>query len=135
MNDCENINSVDPLYLVIGEVDGYIEENNGNKHLTFAFANKKKKELEKYTKLWDEIKYHIQTINAGKLGEHKKDNMKIKFNSDDDLSLNKQLQLYMLTIIVRSIFEEDGKFYPQMFLFECLYEVKMLEYDRIDISE
>ena len=49
--------------------------------------------------------------------------MKIKFNSDDDLPLNKILQLHMLKIIVRSVFEEDGKYYTQVFLDECLYEV------------
>ena len=41
----------------------------------------------------------------------------------------------MLTIIVGSVFEEDGKYYPQVVLDECLYEVYMLEYDKIDISE
>ena len=44
---------------MIGEVDGYIEENTGNKYLTFASIDKNKKVLEKYTKLWAEIKYHI----------------------------------------------------------------------------
>ena len=47
--------------------------------------------------------------------------MRIKFNSDDDLPLNKILKLHMLTI--RSVFEEDVKYYPQVFLDECLYEV------------
>ena len=42
--------------------------------------------------------------------------MKIKFNSDDDLPLNKIVKLRMLTIIVRSAFEEDGKYYSQVFL-------------------
>ena len=63
----------------------------------------------------DKIKYHIQTINAEKYGEYEKDYMKIKFDSEDDLPLNKILRLHMLTIIVRSIFEEDGKYYPQVF--------------------
>ena len=48
--------------------------------------------------------------------------MKIKFNSND-LPLNKQLKLMNLTIIVRTVFEEEGKYYPQIFLDECLYEV------------
>ena len=78
---------------------------------------------ENCTKLWDEIKYHIQTINAGKSVEYDKDYMKIEFNSDHDLPLNKILKFHMLTIIVRSVFEEDGKYYPQVFLDECLYEV------------
>ena len=49
--------------------------------------------------------------------------MKIKFNSNHDLALSKILKLHMLTRIVRSVFEEDGKYYPQVFLDECLYEV------------
>ena len=49
--------------------------------------------------------------------------MKIKFNSDDYLQLNKILKLHMLRIIVRSVFEEDDKYYPQVFLDERLYEV------------
>ena len=72
--------------------------------------------------------------------------MKIKFNSDGDLPLNKPLKFHNMTIIIRSVFEEDGKLYPQVFLDDTLYElstqnvnckqyIKMLEYDRIDISE
>ena len=49
--------------------------------------------------------------------------MKIKFNSGDNLSLNKLLRLYNLTIIVRSVFEENNKYCPQMFLDERLYEL------------
>ena len=45
--------------------------------------------------------------------------MKIILNSDDDLLLNKQLTM---TIVVKSVFEEDGKFYPQIYLDEWLYE-------------
>ena len=49
--------------------------------------------------------------------------MKINFDTDDNLSLNKLLKLYMLTIIVRSVFEEDGKFYTQVYLDERLEEL------------
>ena len=41
--------------------------------------------------------------------------MKIKFNSDDDLPLKKPLKLHLMTIIIKSVFEEDGKLYPQVF--------------------
>ena len=51
--------------------------------------------------------------------------MKIKFNSDDDLPLNKPLKLHNMTIIVRSVFEEDGKLYPQIFLDNALYELNV----------
>ena len=48
--------------------------------------------------------------------------MKIKFNSDDNLPLNKMLKLCMLTVIVRSVFE-DGKYYPQVFFHDFFYEL------------
>ena len=51
----------------------------------------------------------------------KKDFMKIRFESDDNLLLNEILKLHMLTVIVRSVFEEDAKFYSQVFLDECLF--------------
>ena len=49
--------------------------------------------------------------------------MKIKFNSDDELPLNKSLKFHAMTIIIRSVFEEDGKLYPQLFLDDTLYEL------------
>ena len=54
---------------------------------------------------------------------YEKDYMKIKFSSDDYLSLNKVLKFHNLRITVRSVFEEDIKYYPQVFLDECLYEL------------
>ena len=51
--------------------------------------------------------------------------MKIKFNSDDDLPLNKPLKFYNMTITIISGFEEDGKLYPQVFLDDTLYELNI----------
>ena len=47
--------------------------------------------------------------------QYEKDFMKRKFNSDDNLLLNKPLKLYMLTVSIRSVFQEDNKYYPQVF--------------------
>ena len=69
------------------------------------------------------IKSKIKTFNGGKEGEYGKDFMKIKFDTDDDLPLNKPLKLHMVTIIVRSVFQEGKKLYPQIYLDECLYEL------------
>ena len=41
--------------------------------------------------------------------------MKIKFDSDDDLPLNTVLKSHILTIVIRGVFEKDGKYYPQFF--------------------
>ena len=60
---------------------------------------------------------------GGKKGEYGKDFMKNKSDTEDKLPLNKQLKLDMLTIIVRYVFEEDGKFYPQLYLDDGLYEL------------
>ena len=62
-------------------------------------------------------------MNGGKTSEHGKDFMKIKFDSDDDLPLNKQLKFPTVTIAVRSVFQDEGKFYPGIYLAECLYEL------------
>ena len=54
---------------------------------------------------------------------YEKDYMKIKFNSDDDIPLNKPLKFHLMTITIRSVFEEDSKLYPQVFLDDTLYEL------------
>ena len=56
----------------------------------------------------------IENVN-NKPGEYGKDFMKIKFNSDDNLPLNKTLKIYDMTIVIRSVFDENGKYYPQFF--------------------
>ena len=51
--------------------------------------------------------------------------MKIKFNSDENLPLNKPLKSHLMTITIRSVFEEDGKLYSQLFLDDTLYELNV----------
>ena len=115
------------MYLIIGKVDGHIKKDDESKCLVFDFTNENKEVLKKYTELRDVIKNEIEAINGGKKGKYNKDIMKVKFNADDNLPLNKPLKLHMLTIIVRCIFEEDGKFYPQLYLDDCLYELRVKE--------
>ena len=71
--------------------------------------------LKNCTELWDEIKNEIKIINGGKEGQYGKDFLQTKFDTDDDLLLNKLLKFPTMTIVVRSVFEDDGKFYPQIF--------------------
>ena len=49
--------------------------------------------------------------------------MKIKVNSDDDIPLNKVLNFHNLTVVIRSIFENDDNYYPQVYLDDALYDV------------
>ena len=48
--------------------------------------------------------------------------MKIKFESDDDLPLGKITNIHLCVIIVKGVFEEDSKYYPQVLLHEYFYE-------------
>ena len=62
-------------------------------------------------------------MNGGKKGEYDKDFMKIEFDTDYNLPLNKQLKLHILTIIVRSVFEEHGRFYLHLYSDDSWYEL------------
>ena len=57
--------------------------------------------------------------------DYEKENMNIKFNSDDNIPLNKPLKFHNMTITVRSVFKEDGKLYPKVFLDDTLYELSI----------
>ena len=118
------IYSVNPLYFLVNHASGYIKEKNGNKYLIFDDSvNENKALLKKSTDFWDGIKNKIKAIKGGEDNNYGKDYIKIKFNSDDDLPLNKPLKFHAMTIIIRSVFEEGGKLYPQVFLDDTLYEL------------
>ena len=111
---------VNPFYFIINDTSGYIEEKNGNKYLTFDNSITENKALLKnYTDVWDGIKNEIKAINGCKENDYRKDYMKMKFNSDDNLPLNKPLKVHAMTIIIRSVFEKGGK----VFLDDALYEL------------
>ena len=109
----KDIYSVNPLYLRINHASGYIEEINENKYLIF----------DSYNDVSNGIMDKIKEISNNEC-DYEKDYMKIKFNSDDDLPLNKQLKFHNMTITIRSVFE-DGKLYPQVFLDDTLYELNI----------
>ena len=78
--------------------------------------------IRKLSELWDEIKDQIESISGKKPIEYKTDFMKIRFESDDDLPLSKTLSTPVCIIVVRSVFQEDNNYYPQVYLHECLYD-------------
>ena len=92
IDDYENIYSVNPLYLTIAHASGYIEEKGVNKYLVFDSTDENKELLKKYNDVWNGIKNKIEEVTSGKC-DYDKDYIKIKFNSDDDLPLNKPLKI------------------------------------------
>ena len=79
IDDCENICSLNPLYLIIGKVDGHIEEKNESKYLAFDSTDENREVLKKYAELWNGIKNEIETINGGKKVNMVKISWKLNF--------------------------------------------------------
>ena len=96
------------MCLQITHANGYIEEINGNKYLIFDSTDGSK-----------ELKILMELGMKSKNVIMKKTKMKI----DDKLPLNKPLKFHNITITIRSVFEEDGKLYPQLFLDDSLYDL------------
>ena len=113
---CENIHSVNPLYLIINSAAGNFKEKYGEKYLIIDSTGK-------YKEVFPGIKSEIKTVNGGKELFYEKNYAKIGINTDDDLPLNKQLTFPTLTIIIRCVLQKSEKLYPQIYLDECLYEI------------
>ena len=91
IDDYECIYSVNPLYLRIDHANEYIEENNGNEYLIFDSVDENKELIKKYNYVWNRIRDKIKEVSSNEC-DYEKDYMKIKFNSDDNLPLNKPLK-------------------------------------------
>ena len=112
----KNIHSVYPLYLIIHSATGYFKEENSEKYLILDL-------IEKYEEVFTGIRSEIETINGGEKIYYEQNYVRIRVNTDDDIPLNKQLKFPSLTIIIRCVFQNVKKLYPQVYLGECLYEL------------
>ena len=84
-----------------------LRKKNGNKYLIFDSTDENKELLKKCNDFWSGINDKIEEVSSGEC-DYEQDYTKIKFNSDDDLPLSKPLKFQKMTIIIRSVFEEDG---------------------------
>ena len=99
------ITSVNILYLLIYKTSGYIEESSGYRYLTLVPTNESKDTLEKYKEMWSKIRDPIRSI-TNISDDYDEKYMKLKFNSDDDLHLDKTLEVYNTVRVVKSVFHE-----------------------------
>ena len=95
-----------------------------NKYIIFDSTDQNKEIRKKYNDVWNGIRDKIKEVNIGEC-DYEKDYLKIKLNFDYNLPLNKPLIFHNMTITMRSVFEEDGKLYPQLFLDDSLYELNI----------
>ena len=93
IDDYENIYSVNPLYLIIGHASGYIEGREVNKYFIFDSTDENKELLKKCNDVFNGLRDKIKEISRGEF-DYKKDSIKIKFNYDDKLPLNKTLKFH-----------------------------------------
>ena len=104
------------MYLIIHFATGHFKEKNDKRYLILDLTDK-------YEEIWPRIRTEIKTLNGGKGLLYEKNHVKIGINTDDDLSLKKPLKFPTLTIIIRCVFQEGEKLYPQIYLDECWYEL------------
>ena len=109
IGDCGNIHNVNLLYLMIHSATGYFKEKYGEKYLILDST-------EKYDEVFSGIKKEIKRINGEKKLFYEKNYARIGVNTDDDVPLNKPLKFPTLTIIIRCVFQEGEKLYPQIYL-------------------
>ena len=87
------------MYLIIDHAGGYIEAKEVNKSFIFDSTDENKELLKKYNDVFNEIRNKIKKISSDE-SDYKKDYMKIKFNSDDELPLKKELKFHNMTITI-----------------------------------
>ena len=125
----KNIDNVNPLYLIIPEFYGYIEEHEGRKYLNIALTGMNNDVLNEYEKMWDGILEQIRKINDCAF-IFEKDFYKIKVGGvkcDDDkdnidLPLDKLIKFNAVTVSNRLLIEKDDRLFLESYLDECLYE-------------
>ena len=117
-----DINSVNPLSLMINRIKGHFEENDGDIYLIISPENGDA--IQKYQEVFDILKEIIKKINDySQPIKYDINYMKIKFNTDDNIPLKKIIYPPTITITIRSVTKKDDKYYPLVFLDECLYQV------------
>ena len=113
----DKINSLNLLCLIIKKLNRYFEEINKSKYLVLAPTSECKDE-KLHSKIRDLITFITKNSN-----DYDKKYMKIKFNLDGELLLNKTIGIPSMVIVVRAVFHENNTYYPQVFLDECLYKL------------
>ena len=105
------------FYFVINRLIGYIEEivGSSDKYLVVPTISRNKNKNTLLDNICESIEDQINPITKIK------DCNKFRFNSDMDLPLNTEIELHSLVINISCIIEKDNKYYPEIYLDECLY--------------
>ena len=105
---------------------GLFNEISGNKNCTLVPTNEGKGKIKKCGDLGSKIGDLIRSITKNSDDSDEK-YMKIKFDSNDNLPLNKAIETSSIIIVVRAVFYEYNKYYPKVFLDEYLYKLRIIK--------
>ena len=125
----DDINGINPLYLIVKRLLGRIEKIEGSSNRYLVVDENNKEAINIFNKLWkfieDEINRLIKSNDKitfcnmdNKISEYKK----LRFSSNIDLPLDTLIEFHMLTIFINCVIEKDNKYYPEIYLDECLYK-------------
>ena len=125
---------MNPLYLVFSKVNQYFEEINKNQYLTLVPTNESEEIVTKYEELWSKIWYLIKLITKSS-DDYNEKYMKIKSYSDDNLSLNKTIEIPSMIAVVRVVFHEN--YWRQVFLdlTKCKNWMSLFINDSMNLSD
>ena len=118
ITECDIIKSVNPLYLRILDTKGQFEK--GKDDAWYLVISDKDDAYKKLVDIFESIKNEITEKTWDTL-EYDKDYMKIKFESNIIFPTYKDVNIPTAIIVIRAIFAKDGKYYPQLFLDDALY--------------
>ena len=119
ITECNVIRSVNPLYLRIVYIKGQFEK--GKDDAWYLVISDKDDVYKKLVDIFKSIKNTISEKTRDAL-EYDKDYIKIKFESNNIFPTDKDVNIHLVTIVIRAIFVKDGKYYPQLFLDGGLYK-------------
>ena len=119
ITECIIIKSVNPIYFRIGDRKGQFEK--GKDDAWYLVISDKDDVYKRLLDILESIENKI-TEKTCDVKEYDKDYMKIKFESNNILPTDKDVNIYIATIVIRAIFAKDGKYYPQLFLDDGLYK-------------
>ena len=99
-------------------MNGYLGEIHGNKYPVLVPTNESKEKII-YEELWSKIKDLIRLITKNS-DDYDEKYIKVKFSWNDELPLNKTIEIHSMIVVLRVVFHENNKYYPQIFLDGCL---------------
>ena len=123
LNPNYDYNTINPLHFIINRLIGYIEEIEGSddKYLVVTKSMRNRKIIHSFDNVWSHIEHKINPNNFNNNNNNIKDYDKLRFNSDIDLPTGTLIEFRSLVINVSCVIEKDGKYYPEIYLDECLY--------------